>query len=287
MANTEREHFYFVDPGIGEKGVGCPYSFYKDGHDIESFIIPPKGYELTGFNYEPYPEDIFYDGKIVAQYEKDPLFESLHKNFLKYVLAIFIIGLLAVLGFFIYHNYFKSTPSTEPKSKPKTEIKALTADTVDQKQISDTFAIVEDTTLEEYSKEDIGIEEIIDDNVLVTVPPIEKNAELAVQKDEITTDSYQEQESPSKETLTKEQFQQEFWYLIHRKESHMRTYGDLYRKYKELDLKTREANYLYSVILENTTAFDIWKEKLLSIPDDELKSVNTINALIQKIEEYE
>ena len=56
MSNTEQEHFYYVDPGIGEKGRGCPYTFHKDGHDIRSFIIPPLGYELTDFKLEPYPK---------------------------------------------------------------------------------------------------------------------------------------------------------------------------------------------------------------------------------------
>ena len=85
----------------------------------------------------------------------------------------------------------------------------------------------------------------------------------------------------------KEQFHEEFWDLIHNKESHMRTYGNLYRKYKSLNLKTREFYYLYLTILENTTAFSSWKDKLLNIPSDELKSIQSISALNEKLEEYE
>jgi hypothetical protein len=67
----------------------------------------------------------------------------------------------------------------------------------------------------------------------------------------------------------------------------MRAYGNLYRKYKSLNLKTREFYYLYLTILKDGHAFNIWKDKLLSIPDDELNSIRTISALEQKIEEYE
>ena len=86
MSNTEQEHFYYVNPGIGEKRRGCPYTYYKDGRDVRSFISPPKGYELTGFKLEPFPEpDSFYDGQIVAQYEKIPFTDSVRNNFWKYV----------------------------------------------------------------------------------------------------------------------------------------------------------------------------------------------------------
>ena len=91
----------------------------------------------------------------------------------------------------------------------------------------------------------------------------------------------------TEEVLTKEQFKVEFWNLIHRKESNMRAYGNLYRKYKSLNLKSREFYYLYLTILENGRAFNVWKGKLLSIPDDELKSIQSISELTKKIEQYE
>ena len=67
----------------------------------------------------------------------------------------------------------------------------------------------------------------------------------------------------------------------------MRTYHNLYDKYKRLNIKSKEYYYLYLTILENTTGFETWKNKLVKIPDNELQSINTINALKQKIEAYE
>lgn len=325
MSNSKQELFYFVDPGIGEKSAGCPYTFYQDGHDIKTFIIPPKGYELTGFKVEPYPEDTFYDGKIVAQYEpiNRSFTERLKRNLVKYLLGFIIIGLVIALAFSLFKSYNKTNLASQPKLKPKTETNTLPSDKTTEKLIPETSAIIEDTVtqsiadsiaeesvgeeiaieeiavVEEPVSEEIVIEEIakeaaskaVTDEIVEKVPPIEKMAEPVKQENETTTKSdnksEQNQEEQLEEPLTKGQFQQEFWQLIHRKERHMRAYGNLYRKYKKLHLKTSEYYYLYLTILESTSAFDVWKDKLVSIPDDELKSIKSISALKQKIAEYE
>lgn len=315
MSNTKQEHFYFVDPGIGTKGLGCPYTYYEDGRDVWSFITPPKGYELTGFKLEPYPEDKFYDGKIVAQFGKISFIDKIYDNLGMYILGfIAIIGVLAIIVFYAFNFPRNPNPVKQPVQKPKTEIKSLTIDTKTQKQVSDTSTIndstliVEDTLSEELKTEEIVLEEAINEEVAETINeelsetvaeeivqveelPIEEPVVNEVKVNEIAPKSDPEPKSQPMETeatevLTKEQFRQEFWNLIHRKERHMRTYGDLYRKYKSLNLKNGEFYYLYLTILENTGAFDDWKNKMVSIPDDEIKSINTIGALKQRIGEY-
>ena len=189
MSNIEQEHFYFVDPGMGEKGAGCPYTFYKDGRDVRSFITPPSGYELTDFKLEPYPEDKFYDGKIVAQYRKIPLSDKLGSFILKRTLSIVsILGILAVLAFFIYNIFWKSKPTPQTNLKPKTEVKAV--DTMDQKQVSDTTANAEVITNEEPVSNEISPEEPVEDQeVQKEVLPDEKLVIIKNKKEEITPET--------------------------------------------------------------------------------------------------
>ena len=291
MSTTGQDLFYFVDPGLGEKGPGCPYSFYKDGRDVRAFITPPPGYELTDFKLEPYPEDKFYDGKIVAQYSEIPVSNKLSSFVLKHILPIaFIIAILTVLAFFIYNNLAKSKPAPQNDLKPKTEVKA--ADTVVQKQVSDTTTNAEVITNEEPVSNEISTEEVVENQeVQNEVIPTENIDVIKNEKAEITletkADANPAQEPQQAETLTKEQFQQEFWSLIHHQESRMQSYGNLFRKYKSQDIKSKEFIYLSVTILENTTAFGEWKNKLVRIPENEIKSINTITALKEKLEEFE
>ena len=303
--NTDNKHIYYVDPGIGTKSQTCPYTHYQDGRDVYQYVFPPKGYEITGFKLEPYESDKFYDGKIVAQYEKITFSDKLADNLWLYILAaIAFIGVLAVLAFYVFD--FPRKPSPTQQVKPTAS--SFIVDTPAQEQVSDTPINDENTLIVEDVKEnvidelpeteEVAVEEVAE--VETTEPvkeeisqeeatPIEKTDKP--QEKEIVEKSEPEpvatQEEQPTEVLTKEQFHKEFWNLIHNKESHMRTYGNLYRKYKSLNLKTREFYYLYLTILENTTAFSSWKDKLLNIPSDELKSIQSINALNEKLEEYE
>ena len=302
---TENDHIYYVDAGIGRKSQSCPYTHYQDGRDVFSYVYPPKGYELTGFKLEPYVSDKFYDGKIVAQYEKKTFSDKLSENLWMYILAaIAFIGVLAVLAFYVFD--FPRKPSPTQQAKPSAS--SFIVDTPVQEQVSDTPINSETTLIVEDVKENVidktlETEEVVVEEVAkeeTTEPvkeeiaqeeatPIEKTAEpqekAIVEKSEPNPVATQEEQLT--EVLTKEQFNEEFWDLIHNKESHMRTYGNLYRKYKSLNLKTREFYYLYLTILENTTAFSSWKDKLLNIPSDELKSIKSISALNEKLEEYE
>ena len=274
MANIPQDHFYSVDPGIGKKDRTCPYSLYEDGRDVVQFIYPPRGYEFVGFKFVSYGSNSFYDGRIVAQYEKVSLSTRIKKKPMPYLLSL--LGIIVVLGGLIYFLVnSRPTPKKPPKQQAKTEVKAASVDTTVQEQVTDTCMIAEVASNEETEKEEIIQEEV------KTVEP--KEEEVAV-KPEPKPEPVQATQ-PTAE-LTKEQFHQEFWGLIYRKETRMDTYMNLYNKYKSLQLRSNEFYYLYLTILENTSAFNSWKAKLLLIPNDELKAINTINELKQKIEEY-
>lgn len=305
--STENDHIYYVDAGIGRKSRSCPYTHYKDGHDVYSYVYPPKGYELIGFKLEPYESDKFYDGKIVAQYRKKTFSDKFAQNLWMYILsAIAFIGVLAVLAFYVFG--FPRKPDSTQQTNPNAS--SFIVDTIVQEQVPDIPTNAENTLIveeeiensidKESETEVVAVEEVIEETIEPVkeeiteditkeeVAPIENATEP--QEKEIVSKSEPEpvptQEAQPTEVLTKEQFHKEFWNLIHNKESHMRTYGNLYRKYKSLNLKTREFYYLYLTILENTTAFSSWKDNLLNIPSDELKSIHSINALNEKLEEY-
>lgn len=233
MSSPEQKHFYYVDPGIGEKSRHCPYSFYKDESDIRSFIRPPDGYELTDFLFMPYEEDSFYDGKIVAQYRKKTLFPDIKKNTLYLLSFLGIVGICVILA----HHFLNSRPKPAPvmsnMQAPNTDPSALLIDSTIQTQASDTSAI----------------------------------AEAIVEKE------------PKKEGITKEdQFRQEFWSLIHKRDSKMDSYHNLFVNNKG-KVKCEEYEYLRLVILDSTKAYKEWCRKLKTLTDSQLQNINTIAAL--------
>ena len=144
-----------------------------------------------------------------------------------------------------------------------------------------TGEVIKEASYEEVTKEKVHQE---------VVPPIENSVEPDSKVNRTdqkpNTESKTKQESTPSTLTTKDQFHQELWELIHQKESNMRTYKKLYNKYKKSHLKNKEYFYLYLTILENTSGFEEWKANLVKIPDDKLKSINTIDALKQKLEEY-
>ena len=99
MAEYSEKHFC-IDAGEGEKMDGCPYSLYEDGHDVQDYIIAPKGYKFIGFKCIMLPENRIYDGKLIAQYEKEPFSNRIQSN-LKYIIigvaALVIIGIVIAL----------------------------------------------------------------------------------------------------------------------------------------------------------------------------------------------
>lgn len=296
MANHELDHTYFVDPGIGEKTQNCPYSNYADGRDVEMFIIPPKGYILTGFKLEPYDTpDHFYDGKIVAQYEKTSFLYGLKQNLLKYIAALVIIVLVSLIAVSIVRQNMTQPEQLAQSSRPEPETIAtpIVVDTIEE---SDTIALLPDTVLYE-SEDTVGgmtTEEIAQEE------PTENIEEEPVKPDIIQEDTIKEESAKEKpiETVVetpevqltpaeiKTEFKKEFWALIHHQEKRMSQYGKLYREYKG-KVKGSEYNYLWLTILQSTSGFKVWNQKLNRIPADEIKDVNTISQLTRLIEEYE
>ena len=79
MADFEEKR-YSIDPGKGKKMDGCPYSNFEDGHDVQEYIIPPKGYVFSGFRFDPDASNQIYDGKLYAIYTKEPFNIRLKSN---------------------------------------------------------------------------------------------------------------------------------------------------------------------------------------------------------------
>lgn len=244
MSSPKQKHFYYVDPGIGEKSRHCPYSFYKDGSDIRSFIRPPDGYELTDFLFMPYEEDSFYDGKIVAQYRKKTLFPAIKKNTLFLLSSLGIVGICVILAHHFLNSRHEPATVVSNTQPPNTEPSVLPIDTTVQTQDSDSSAIAE-AIVEESKKEDI----------------------------------VETEKKPKKEGMSiEDQFRQEFWSLIHKRDAKMDSYHNLFVNNKG-KVKCEEYEYLRLVILDSTKAYKEWYRKLKTLTDSQLQNINTIAAL--------
>lgn len=249
MAEYSEKHFS-IDAGDGEKMDGCPYSLFEDGHDVQDYIIPPKGYKFIGFKCVMLPENRIYDGKLVAQYEKEPLSNRIQSN-LKYI----IIGIIA-LGIIGIVIALVSRPSSEKQKTPKkqkVEEVAPTAETVEAQETVEA---------ENVNADSISAAEIETENT-TEVAPVE----------EVAT------------STPDEKFRQEFWALIHQRTLQMDPYTDLYNKYKSEGVSGEEFEYLRLTILKDWPTYKEWYPKLKRIPDSELTSLNTVNDLITKLNE--
>ena len=123
-SNTKR---YIVDAGKGKKLVSCPYSCYEDGRDITAYVIPPKGYVLTGFKLDSTDTDLFYDGRLIAIYEKATLWERMTSNPM-ITLTIFAV-IIAIVLFFIFH---KPKSATQPSTPPQNEVLSTIEDSISE-----------------------------------------------------------------------------------------------------------------------------------------------------------
>ena len=87
------------------------------------------------------------------------------------------------------------------------------------------------------------------------------------------------EKEPKKEGITiEDQFRQEFWSLIHNRDSKMDSYHNLFVNNKG-KVKCEEYEYLRLVILDSTKAYKEWCRKLKTLPDSQLLNINTIAAL--------
>ena len=271
-----KDHVYLVDPGIGEKTVNCPYSIFEDGRDVKDCIIPPEGYELSEFKFEPYDSpDHFYDGKVVAQYVKQ---KTVRPPLWKYITAaVAVIGIIA--GIIIFFS-IRNNKQEEVIVYPAAEVVASLDDSIAttpteeaeaQKTAGEPKAVVEQkATKEEPTKKEIVKEEVV-----------KEEKEQAPAKEVVKAE-----ETPLQADETTDQFKEEFWTLIHQQESKMPAYGKLFRTYKG-QVEGEEYKYLGWTILKSTKDFAVWSDILLSVPSDRISTVNNIDQLTKLLEEYE
>ena len=127
MADFEEKR-YSIDPGKGKKMDGCPYSNFEDGHDVQEYIIPPKGYVFSGFRFDPDASNQIYDGKLYALYTKEPFHIRLKSNIWKLMLALIVIAIIGLIILLFSSIFKKSGSSNEPAKEPKTEINVKPVD---------------------------------------------------------------------------------------------------------------------------------------------------------------
>lgn len=249
MAEYSEKHFS-IDAADGEKMDGCPYSLYEDGHDVKDYIIPPKGYKFIGFKCVMLPENRIYNGKLVAQYEKEPLSNRI-KSILKYI----IVGVVALIIIGIIIALVSKPSDNKPKTPKKEKVEEVT-------QSPEAIEKQENTETE-----------------TVTADSISKTVAITENTPEVTPTETVVSSTPD------EMFKQEFWGLIHQKTLQMDPYTDLYNKYKSEGVSGEEFEYLRLTILKDWSTYKEWYPKLKRIPDSDLTSINTVNDLITKLNE--
>lgn len=263
------EKHYSIDAGMGEKMDGCPYSLYEDGHDVQDYIIPPKGYYFAGFRFEPTPDSQVYDGKLVALYEKEQLKERMMpvmQVLAWIIIASIIIGLIVVLTVGI----FKPNKPNNGYTSPQTEATLQPAEnTIEAQPTESTVAETTETPQETPAE-----------TTTETQPATETQP---VEETQPATETQPVEETP-KPAVTDDNtlFKQEFWTLIHNREIQMDAYDGLYKKYKG-KVSGDEYNYLRLTILKDATSYKEWSRKLRKVPADELSKIDTIEALKTKL----
>ena len=261
MADFNKERRFSIDPGKGKKMDGCPYSMFEDGRDVKDYIIPPKGYKFKGFRFDPDACNQIYDGRLIAEYEKESFIAIFKSNLWKFVLALAIIAVITVVVILAV-NVFNKPKTDKPTKKPETT--TLVKDTVKEKD---------------------------------KVQPVEKNAPVPTKdsvkpndKDNATIldlnakkDNVKEEPQPTADDPNV-QFKQAFWNLIHQRTIMMDPYDLLYKDNKN-KVEGEEYEYLRYTILENFASFKDWSSKLHMVPVSELESINTIKDLKNKLNE--
>lgn len=249
MAEYNEKH-YSIDAGEGFKMEGCPYSLFEDGHDVISYIVAPKGYKFAGFKLVELPNNQIYDGKLLAQYEKEPFTNLLAANLWKIIIgaaAVAIIVLIVVLASSISNR--PSPKSIVPAEPP---VAAVNIDTI----MADTAALVTDTISDSIQNDSSGVILDLSDRIVV--------------------------EEPTQPTDPNATFKQEFWALIHSGTIQMDPYDALYKQYKK-EASGEEFEYLRLTILKDWVTFKDWYNKLKKIPANERQSIETVDQLIEKL----
>ena len=263
-----KERRFSIDPGKGKKMDGCPYSIYEDGRDVKDYIIPPKGYKFKDFRFDPDACNQIYDGRLIAEYEKEPFNDILKSNLWKFILALVIIAIITVVAILAV-NVFNKPKTVKPTKKPETT--TLVKDTTPEKETN----TVQLTEVEAPVAPDKDTVKPSDNDGAVVL-------DLNAKKDK---DTVEETPQPVADDPSA-QFKKEFWTLIHQRTIMMDPYDMLYKDNKN-KVEGEEYEYLRFTILENFTSFKAWSGKLHKVPVSELESINSISDLKKKLNAIE
>ena len=264
---------YYIDPGIGEKRSTCPYSCFEDGRDAKQDIIPPKGYVLKGFRFDPHSSDKYYDGKLVAEYERAPFMTLLKQN--RSLIRILLLIIVALVALLLIHLFSNPKPKRTPTPRP-----IVVADT-----LSDADAIVtQDTDVSTVDAKPSNKDSVVSKPSNASEenkanPQPEKVAE----PENVSPQSVKEPAAPLDGPNA--EFREKFWQMIHSRNGQMDAYTKLYTDYKG-SVKGKEYTYLLDTILKNPTSFKDWKNKLQKIPAENLATINTIDELTHELNKY-
>lgn len=247
-----KERRFSIDPGKGKKMDGCPYSVFEDGRDVKDYIIPPKGYIFKGFRFDPDASNQIYDGKLIAEYEKESFNDLLKSNLWKVllpVLIIVVIGGVVLLALSVFKD---------PKPKPTT------------KEPTPTKVVADTTTARTDS--------------IATVKPEEKVAEADTAVKTVEETQPQDEPQPVADDPNVK-FKNDFWELVHQRTIQMDPYDALYKDNKD-KASGEEFDYLRFNILKNSAAFKEWTKNLRRVPTSDLQKVESVNDLVKKLDEY-
>lgn len=299
MADFE-EKKYSIDPGPGKKMDGCPYSNYEDGHDIQEYIIPPKGYVFSGFRFDPDAKNQIYDGKLYAQYTKEPFKNRLKSNLWKVMLAVIIVAVIALIVLLASGIFKEPKTQNNTSNKPKTEVT-----TNPSKELKKTDNSLSKTTKrnklsrkerKEKERKERKERKEKEKQEKLAKKEAEKAKKASKKDNKETAENIQQEpvakpqeqveqpQEPAKPAVIdpNEQFKQEFWDLVQQRNPSMDAYTDLYNKYKG-NVKGEEFDYLRFTILKDYVTFKAWYDNLRSIPVTQLQSIESIDALKNKI----
>ena len=276
-----KERRFSIDPGKGKKMDGCPYSIYEDGHDVEEYIIPPKGYVFVGFKFDPEATNQIYNGKLTAEYTKEPFNDRLKANLWKFVLAfaiVAVIAIVAVLAAGVFKDPKPNRPTKETTtvvdnkdSKKDKEKKDKKKDKKERKSRKDRKKEKEQKDKDKVAEQNAATAPVVEPQPVETAPEVKEAKE----------------EQPKVEPQPKVndpnvQFKQEFWTLIHQRTIMMDPYDALYKEYKN-KVEGEEYDYLRFTILKDYVSYKAWYEQLKKIPESQLKSIKTVDELNKRI----
>ena len=272
-----KERRFSIDPGKGKKMDGCPYSIYEDGHDVEEYIIPPKGYVFVGFKFDPEATNQIYNGKLTAEYSKEPFNVRLKANLWKFVLAFAIVAVISIIAI-LAAGVFK-----DPKPNRPTKETTTVVDTKDSKKDKDKKEKKDKKDKKKKDREKKNKDKVAEENTATTTivepQPVETVPEVKETKEE------QKKVEPQPEVNDPNvQFKQEFWTLIHQRTITMDPYDALYKENKN-KVECEEYDYLRYTILKDYVSFKAWYTSLKKIPENQLQSIKSVDELKKIINE--